>query len=124
MFILSVFVCFRLEQTKSAILPELLELTNDEETYVRLAGLETVVNVLSLLDDGQYNSSMHLMITLTSCVVNKESCDLREIMKSLGLRSNCFKGPFYLKDRLSDKTSCFKSLNVSRDSTVSVCTAA
>ncbi|KAK2169619.1 hypothetical protein LSH36_8g03024 [Paralvinella palmiformis] len=40
-----------LEQTKSAILPELVELTNDEESYVRLAGLETVVSILSLLDD-------------------------------------------------------------------------
>jgi serine/threonine-protein phosphatase 4 regulatory subunit 4 len=43
-----------LEQTKSAILPELVELTNDEESYVRLTGLETVVNILSLLDDGSY----------------------------------------------------------------------
>lgn len=42
-----------LEQTKSAILPELLELTNDEESHVRLAGIETVVRILTLLDDGQ-----------------------------------------------------------------------
>ena len=42
----------RLEQTKSAILPELLELTNDEESMVRLAGIETVVKILTLLDDG------------------------------------------------------------------------
>ena len=42
----------RLEQTKSAILPELVELTNDEESHVRLAGLETVVKILSLLDNG------------------------------------------------------------------------
>ena len=42
-----------LEATKSAILPELVELANDEESYVRLAGLETVVNILSLLDDGK-----------------------------------------------------------------------
>ncbi|XP_014772993.1 serine/threonine-protein phosphatase 4 regulatory subunit 4 [Octopus bimaculoides] len=40
-----------LEATKSAILPELVELTNDEEVYVRMMGLETVVNILSLLDD-------------------------------------------------------------------------
>ncbi|XP_064600821.1 serine/threonine-protein phosphatase 4 regulatory subunit 4-like [Liolophura sinensis] len=40
-----------LEATKSAILPELVELTNDEESHVRIAGLETVVNILSLLDD-------------------------------------------------------------------------
>ena len=47
----------RLEQTKSAILPELLELTNDEECLVRLAGMETVVKILSLLDDGTYPRS-------------------------------------------------------------------
>lgn len=40
-----------LEATKSAILPELVELANDEESYVQLAGIETVVNMLSLLDD-------------------------------------------------------------------------
>ena len=43
---------FRLEATKSAILPELVELTNDEESYVRIAGLETVVNILTLVDEG------------------------------------------------------------------------
>ena len=45
-------VYFRLEATKSAILPELVELTNDEESYVRIAGLETVVNILTLVDEG------------------------------------------------------------------------
>ncbi|XP_071963727.1 serine/threonine-protein phosphatase 4 regulatory subunit 4-like [Antedon mediterranea] len=40
-----------LEPTKSAILPELVELSNDEESCVRLAALETIVNLLSLLDD-------------------------------------------------------------------------
>ncbi|XP_050404688.1 serine/threonine-protein phosphatase 4 regulatory subunit 4 [Patella vulgata] len=40
-----------LEATKSAILPELVELTNDEESYVRIIGLETVVNILTLLDN-------------------------------------------------------------------------
>ncbi|XP_022081590.1 serine/threonine-protein phosphatase 4 regulatory subunit 4-like isoform X2 [Acanthaster planci] len=41
-----------LEPTKSAILPELVELSNDEESCVRLAALETIVSLLSLLDDG------------------------------------------------------------------------
>ena len=45
---------FRLEATKSAILPELVELTNDEESYVRIAGLETVVNILTLVDEGMF----------------------------------------------------------------------
>lgn len=41
-----------LESTRSAILPELVELANDEESSVRLAGLDTVVSVLGLLDNG------------------------------------------------------------------------
>lgn len=40
-----------LESTQSIIIPELVELTNDEETSVRLAGLETITNLLNLLDD-------------------------------------------------------------------------
>ena len=43
----------RLESTQIIIIPELVELTNDEETSVRLAGLETITNLLSLLDDGE-----------------------------------------------------------------------
>lgn len=43
----------RLEATKSAILPELVELTNDEESFVRIAGLQTVVNILTLVDEGK-----------------------------------------------------------------------
>ena len=50
------FVFFNsLDATKSAILPELVELTNDEESMVRIAGLETVVSILSLLDDGEFD---------------------------------------------------------------------
>ena len=42
-----------LESTKGAILPELVELANDEESSVRLAGLDAVVSILGLLDDGK-----------------------------------------------------------------------
>nr|KAG5714548.1 hypothetical protein BaRGS_006994 [Batillaria attramentaria] len=41
-----------LEATKSAILPELVELTNDEESDVRVMGIDTVVDLSSMLDDG------------------------------------------------------------------------
>ncbi|ELU14663.1 hypothetical protein CAPTEDRAFT_194624, partial [Capitella teleta] len=40
-----------LEQTKCAILPELVELTNDEESYVRLTRFRNCGDILSLLDD-------------------------------------------------------------------------
>lgn len=43
---------FSVEETKTAILPELVELTNDEHSNVRLAGLNTVVSILTMLDDG------------------------------------------------------------------------
>ena len=56
----------RLEQTKSAILPELLELTNDEESMVRLAGIETVVKILTLLDDGVYLVIVLLILSILS----------------------------------------------------------
>jgi hypothetical protein len=42
-----------LESTKTAILPELVELANDEEATVRIVGLETVVGILTLFDEGQ-----------------------------------------------------------------------
>ena len=53
------FFCYRLESTQSIIIPELVELTNDEETSVRLAGLETITNLLSLLDDGEDINTTH-----------------------------------------------------------------
>ena len=56
--ICALYMVYRLEATKSAILPELVELTNDEESYVRIAGLETVVNILTLVDEGTVNMKM------------------------------------------------------------------
>jgi len=44
------------DETETLILPELVELTNDEHSHVRLAGLDTIVNILSLLDNGQWPS--------------------------------------------------------------------
>ena len=43
-----------MEDTKSAILPELVELTNDEESNVRITGLDTVVTILPMMDNGQW----------------------------------------------------------------------
>ena len=39
------------EATKVMIMPQLVELSNDEVSDVRLAAIETVVNLLSVLDD-------------------------------------------------------------------------
>lgn len=55
-----VFFSFcRWETTKTMVIPELVELTNDEENSVRLAGLETITNLLNLLDDGMYNTLVY-----------------------------------------------------------------
>lgn len=64
----------RLEATKSAILPELVELTNDEECHVRIAGLETVVNILSLLDAGGYTAGPLWVLCRYSLDILKVHC--------------------------------------------------
>ena len=57
--------CCSLDETRTVILPELVELTNDEHCHVRLAGLDTVVNILSLLDRG-----LILVLITTSVLVS------------------------------------------------------
>lgn len=52
-FLIVELSCCRVEETKTAILPELVELTKDEKIEVRLAGLDTLVSVLPLLDNGE-----------------------------------------------------------------------
>ena len=42
-----------LDATKTLILPEMVNLCSDEETCVRLAGINAVVQMLPLLDDGK-----------------------------------------------------------------------
>ncbi|CAH1792525.1 unnamed protein product [Owenia fusiformis] len=74
-----------LEATKSAILPELVELTNDEEGHVRLAGLETVVNILSLLDDDTCSMTIvPLVCKFCQQAVQAEDNTLPVIAKQLG----------------------------------------
>ncbi|XP_032233153.2 serine/threonine-protein phosphatase 4 regulatory subunit 4 isoform X2 [Nematostella vectensis] len=46
------------ETTKTSVIPELVELTNDEETSVRLSGMETITNLLNLLDDDTCTSTI------------------------------------------------------------------
>ena len=53
MIVLYISVVCRCELTKAFIISELVELTNDEECIVRLAAIETVANLLQLLDDGK-----------------------------------------------------------------------
>ncbi|XP_060071595.1 serine/threonine-protein phosphatase 4 regulatory subunit 4-like isoform X4 [Ylistrum balloti] len=74
-----------LEPTKSAILPELVELTNDEEGFVRTAGLETVVSILSLLDEDTCNNTIiPLVCKFCQQAMQNEDSTLPVVAKQLG----------------------------------------
>ena len=60
---------FSLEETKTVILPELVELTNDEHSHVRLAGLDTVVSILTMLDDGLLFAFYYIVVVLVVVMV-------------------------------------------------------
>jgi len=74
-----------LELTKSAILPVLVELSNDESSDVRLSAIETVVHLLSLLDDEVCNNTI-VPLVIKSCDQAKslEDCTLPVIARHLG----------------------------------------
>ena len=74
-----------LELTKSAILPVLVELSNDETAEVRLSAVETVVQLLSLLDDEVCNNTI-VPLVMKSCDQARtlEDCTLPVIARHLG----------------------------------------
>jgi len=74
-----------LDLTKSAILPVLVELSNDESADVRLSAIETVVHLLSLLDDEVCNNTI-VPLVIKSCEQAKamEDCTLPVIARHLG----------------------------------------
>ena len=51
------------------ILPELVELTNDEHSRVRLAGLDTVVSILMMLDNGLLLFALYYVVVVVAVVV-------------------------------------------------------
>ncbi|XP_076099621.1 serine/threonine-protein phosphatase 4 regulatory subunit 4-like isoform X7 [Mytilus galloprovincialis] len=74
-----------LEATKSAILPELVELTKDEECSVRVHGLETVVNVLASLDSETCSSTIiPLVCKFCQQAMQAEDSTLPEVGKQIG----------------------------------------
>lgn len=58
----------RTELTKSVVFPELIELSRDESSGVRLAAFETLVNLLDVFDAGK--SHVH------TCLLLKAMCFL------------------------------------------------
>ena len=55
-----------LDPTKTHILPELVDLCSDEETSVRLAGINTVVLMIPLLDEGEGGGGVRVSLGLLS----------------------------------------------------------
>jgi serine/threonine-protein phosphatase 4 regulatory subunit 4 len=74
-----------LDLTKSAVLPAIVELSGDEEGAVRLAAVETVVHLLSLLDD-EVCSGTIVPLVMRSCeqARSSEDCSLPAIARHLG----------------------------------------
>lgn len=86
-----------LEATKSAILPELVELTNDEESYVRIAGLQTVVNILTLVDEDTCKATLiPLVCKFCQQSIKTEDVTLPVVAKEIGRLVHGFSG--YLTD--------------------------
>lgn len=44
---------FRVEDTRMELLPELMKLTEDEESAVRLAAFDTIINLMEIMDSGE-----------------------------------------------------------------------
>ncbi len=74
-----------LDLTKTAVLPAIVELSGDEEGAVRLAAVETVVHLLSLLDD-EVCSGTIVPLVMRSCeqARSSEDCSLPAIARHLG----------------------------------------
>ncbi|XP_053409044.1 serine/threonine-protein phosphatase 4 regulatory subunit 4-like [Mercenaria mercenaria] len=86
-----------LEATKSAILPELVELTNDEESYVRIAGLQTVVNILTLVDEDTCRATLiPLVCKFCQQSVKTEDVTLPIVAREIGKLCHGFSA--YLTD--------------------------
>lgn len=59
---------FRLDDTRTELLPELVELAGDEESSVRLAAFDTIINLMEMMDSGESSGRT---------VVNKRNLSLR-----------------------------------------------
>lgn len=46
-------VSIRMEDTRMELLPELVELASDEESTVRIAAFDTIINLMEMMDSGE-----------------------------------------------------------------------
>lgn len=48
-----------MEDTRAELLPELVELAEDEESSVRLAAFDTIINLMDMMDGGGSHDCSH-----------------------------------------------------------------
>lgn len=44
---------FRVDDTRTELLPDLVELAGDEDSSVRLAAFDTIINLMEMMDSGK-----------------------------------------------------------------------
>lgn len=49
-----------MEDTRAELLPELVELAEDEESSVRLAAFDTIINLMEMMDGGGSHDRSHV----------------------------------------------------------------
>lgn len=64
---------FRVDDTRTELLPELLELAGDEESSVRLAAFDTIISLMEMMDGGEsklkQNSPLSISNWFKTCQV-------------------------------------------------------
>lgn len=65
---------FRVEDIRAELLPHLVELAADEESSVRLAAFDTIINLMEMMDSGESNNSPPSVI---SCLKPSVDCMLK-----------------------------------------------
>ena len=82
-----------LEQAKSSILPELIELMNDEECCVRVAALETLSDLISFLDEPTLKTQIvPLVKKFCQRAFNSGDNSLTTVVRLLGRLCDLLKG--------------------------------
>ena len=82
-----------LEQAKSSILPELIELMNDEECCVRVAALETLCDLISFLDEPTLKTQIvPLVKKFCQRAFNSGDNSLTTVVRLLGRLCDLLKG--------------------------------
>ena len=90
---LSLSPSLSLEQAKSSILPELIELMNDEECCVRVAALETLCDLISFLDEPTLKTQIvPLVKKFCQRAFNSGDNSLTTVVRLLGRLCDLLKG--------------------------------